>query len=352
MNPDKTVRLFFLLSGENETLPAAEVTAILEAENYPYKNKQLLDQVLLLDSDIESVDAVQLRTAYTRVCAREFFTCNAMQRDIAQCASSIDFTRVLREGESFAVRINRIKTYAEKLNTMTLERELGKYIQESTQRINTRVDLKSPDKTFIGILTSERLVFGLKLTEITTKTFSERRPRKKPFFHPSAMPSKLARCMTNLAHAKADRFVLDPFCGTGSTLIEATYIGCKALGVDAQKRMIVGCKKNLSYFHISAEGLVLADARKLPFTKVDCVVTDPPYGRSASTLKSTTKQLVEAVLSSTYDLLTVGQRICIASPKTLHIRRIGKNLGFKHLESHFAYVHRTLTREIAVFEKT
>ena len=42
---------------------------------------------------------------------------------------------------------------------------------------------------------------------------------------------------------------------------------------------------------------------------------------------------------------------CIASPKTLNIKALGTALGYRHVESHFAYVHRTLTREIAVFEK-
>jgi signal recognition particle subunit SEC65 len=45
------------------------------------------------------------------------------------------------------------------------------------------------------------------------------------------------------------------------------------------------------------------------------------------------------------------QEICIASPKTLNIAKIGKQLGYRHVESNFAYVHRTLTREVAVFEK-
>jgi tRNA G10 N-methylase Trm11 len=49
--------------------------------------------------------------------------------------------------------------------------------------------------------------------------------------------------------------------------------------------------------------------------------------------------------------LGVGQRICIASPKTLGVKALGEAAGFRHVESHFAYVHRTLTREIAVFEK-
>lgn len=43
--------------------------------------------------------------------------------------------------------------------------------------------------------------------------------------------------------------------------------------------------------------------------------------------------------------------ICIASPKTLRVSKLGTTLGYKHVESHFAYVHRTLTREIAVFQK-
>ena len=161
----------------------------------------------------------------------------------------------------------------------------------------------------------------------------------------------MARCMVNLAHAKPESILLDPFCGTGTSLIEATFVGCRAIGVDAQKRMILGTKKNLAFFHILPEGLVLADSRKIPFVNVDAVVTDPPYGRSSSTLKSTTKQLVQDVLASSYELLGVGQRICIASPKTLNVAQIGQALGFQHIESHYAYVHQTLTREIAVFEK-
>jgi tRNA (guanine10-N2)-dimethyltransferase len=343
-------KLFFLLSGENQSLPVAEVKAILEAEGYQYTHAEEFDQVLRLEAEVESVQAVQVRSAYTRVCATELFISNANLADISNAASKLDLKAVLQPGESFAVRINRIKNYAdEALNTMVLEGKLGRQILNATE--GTKVSLKNPDKTFLGIITNDKLVLGLKLTDITSKTFSERRPRKKPFFHPSAMPSKMARCMVNLAHAKVESLLLDPFCGTGTSLIEATYIGCKVVGVDAQRRMVLGCRKNLRHFNISAEGLVWGDARQLPFFRVDCVVTDPPYGRSSSTLKSTTKQLVQDVLASTFGLLGVGQRICIASPKTLQIKALGEALGYRHVESHFAFIHRSLTREIAVFEK-
>ena len=355
-------KLFFLLSGENESLPAAEVKAILEAEGYSYANAEEFDQVLRLEAELGSVQTVQVRSAYTRVCALELFVSNANHDDIAKAAAETDFKAVLKPGESFVVRINRIKNYAdEALNTMVLEGKLGRQILNGTE--GTKVSLKNPDKTFIGIITDEKLVLGLKLTDITSKTFSERRPRKKPFFHPSAMPSKMARCMVNLAHGKAEALVLDPFCGTGTSLIEASYIGCRTVGVDAQRRMILGTRKNLRFFNIAAEGLILADSRKIPLFKVDCVVTDPPYGRSSSTLKSTTKQLVQDVLASSLPLLGVGQRICIALP--IQVNGLGqvdhmakdldgfvKNLGFKTIESHLVYIHSSLTREIMVYEKT
>jgi tRNA (guanine10-N2)-dimethyltransferase len=343
-------KLFFLLSGENPTLPVSEAKAILETEDQPYKVVELMDQVLRLEASVESVKAVPVRAAFTRLCALELFVSEANHADIVRVVEETDFKSVLKSGESFVVRINRIKNYADQtINTMNLEVSLGRQILNQTPEV--KVNLKHPDKTFIGIITDEKLVFGLKLTEVSSKTFSERRPRKKPFFHPSAMSSKLARCMVNLAHAKAEGTMLDPFCGTGSSLIEATYIGCCALGVDAAKRMVLGCRENLRFFNINAEGLFLADARKLPFYKVDCIVTDPPYGRSASTLKSTTQELVHDVLVTSYNLLSEGHRVCIASPKTLNISAIGTSIGFKHVESHFAYVHSTLTREVAVFEK-
>ncbi|MEJ5327182.1 MAG: TRM11 family methyltransferase [Candidatus Bathyarchaeia archaeon] len=341
-------KLFFLLSGENETLPAAELNAILVSEGLSFKLTDKLDQTVRLECNLEGIQAVQSRAAYTMASALELFVCEANEEDIIEAVEDTNFAEVLSAGESFAVRIKRVKEYALHVSTVPLEAKLGKHILGKVPK--AKVNLKAPDKTFFGVLTSGKLVFGVKLAEIKPKTFSERRPRKKPFFHPSAMQSKLARCMVNLAHAKEGKLLLDPFCGTGSMLIEAALIGCRVLGLDVQRRMAQGCRKNLKHFDISPEGIIVTDARKLPLTRVDCIATDPPYGRSATTLKSTTRQIVEDVLSSARLLLRKGQRICIASPKTLNIAQVGLKLGYVHVESHFAYVHRTLTREIAVFE--
>jgi tRNA (guanine10-N2)-dimethyltransferase len=342
-------QLFFLISGEFETLSFAELKAILEAEGYKYKVTEKLEQIVRIQADVESVKHVLRRSGYTRICAEELFTCEANDEALTQAANAVNFSGVLAEGETFEVRIRRIREYAEKDATMDYERKLGKLILQNAP--HAKVDLKHADKTFFGVLTNGKLVFGVKLAEIVPKPFVERRARKKPFFHPSAMNAKLARCMVNLAHAKTGTYVLDPFVGTGSTVIEATLIGCKAVGIDTQHKMAKGALKNVRHFGLAPEGIILGDARQLPLSYVDCIVTDPPYGKSSTTMKSNTKAIVEGVLASAYPLLGKGQRICIASPKTLNIKRIGEKIGYKHLESNFAYVHRTLTREVAVFEK-
>jgi tRNA (guanine10-N2)-dimethyltransferase len=342
-------KLFFLLSGEHESLPVAELKAILETEGYEYTGLEKLDQVVRLEADPDCIEALKRRAAFTRLCALELFNCEAKVSSIVRVMRLANLREVLGENESFAVRVKHVREYSSKINGMTLERKLGEIMLKCIPRI--RVNLKKPNKRFVGILTSERFVFGVKLDEIAPKPFVERRPRNKPFFHPSAMQAKLARCMVNLAKPRAGELLLDPFCGTGSTLIEAAYVGCRVLGLDVQRRMARGTLKNLTYFGVKPEGVVVADARNLPVVKIDCVVTDPPYGISSTTVKRTTSQLIEELLTDVQKLLSKGRRICMAAPKKLKIGHIGTALGYKHLESHFVYVHRSLTREVVVFEK-
>jgi tRNA (guanine10-N2)-dimethyltransferase len=342
-------KLFFLLSGEHESLPVSELEAILETEGYAFRQLEKLDQVLRIEAELDCIKTIKHRAAYTRICALELFDCDAETSKIVDAFCSINLNGILENGESFAVRVKHVKNYASKIDGMALEGKLGKLAL--SEKTKAKVDLKRPEKTFLGVLTSEKFIFGLKLAEILPKPFVERRPRKKPFFHPSAMSAKLTRCMVNLAKPKTGELLLDPFCGTGSTLIEAALIGCNVLGLDIKRRMVRGSLKNLAYFNIKPEGVIVADARSLPIMRVDCVVTDPPYGRSATTLRRTTKQIIEEVLVTANSMLDRGRKICIAAPKTLNIGHVGVALGYKHLGSHYVYVHRSLTREIAVFEK-
>jgi len=346
----KNATLFFVLSGEHPTLPTSELKAILEAEGYRYRVLESLTQALRVKTDIDAIWSVASRSAMTRVCGRELFHCHANVAEIIKKMQRASLKNLMDKGESFVVRMKKIRSCSPHIVSWDLERKLGGLILGRVKGV--RVNLTKPQKTFYGVLTEDKLIFGLKMVEVSPKPFVERKPRKRPFFHPTAMPAKLARCMVNLAQPRAGDLVLDAFCGTASILIEAGLIGCRVLGFDARRHMVEGSLRNLLRYNVEAEGLVVADARRPPVSKVDCVVTDPPYGRSATTLGLSTQQIVEDFLSTIEDRLPKGGRICMASPKSIGIGRIGKEIGFKHVESHYVYVHRSLTREIAVFERT
>lgn len=343
-------RLFFLLSGEHPTLPQAELQSILKAEDHEYRILEKLAQVLRIEASLDSVKSVKSRSAMTRVCGLELLNCHATVANIKNKMGSTSLDDIIERDETFVVRVRRVRGSASPAIRVELERKLGELILSKVK--GTKVSLKKPQKTFFGILTEDRFIFGLKTADILPKPFVARGPRKRPFFHPSAMAAKLARCMVNLAQPKAGELVLDPFCGTATMLVEAGLIGCRVIGFDVQSRMVKGSLQNLLYFGVQPEGMVVADARHLPIVNTDCIVTDPPYGKLATTLGWNTRQIVEDTLSMIDDKLPKGRRICMASPKLIKIGEIGEQLGFKQAESHFVYVHRSLTREIVVFERT
>jgi len=343
-------KLFFLLSGEHPTLPFSELKAILEVEGFRYKVIGKLKQLMRVEADVESVKSIVRRAAMTRVCNIEIAFCQGVAEEIFEKVRSSPLEDFLQKGETFVVRVRRIEESTPQLIGKELERKLGAVVLRRVK--GAKVRLTNPDKTFFGVLTENKFVFGLKLAEIFPKPFMDRRPRKRPFFHPSAMPPKLARCMVNLAQPKPGELVLDPFCGTASMLIEAGLIGCRVVGFDAQRRMVRGSLRNLLYYGVQPDGLAVADAQNLPIARVDCIVTDPPYGRSSTTLGRETGQIVKDFLSEVDGRIPKERRICIASPKSINIGKLGRELGFKHVESHSVYVHRSLTREIAVLERT
>lgn len=117
--------------------------------------------------------------------------------------------------------------------------------------------------------------------------FKERdlsRPYKNPLI---SMPPWLARVMINLASPSPGRKLLDPFCGTGTILIEAVDSGLDAYGVDLDPSNVNGARENLNWFQAKKgktadSHVVLADSRRLtehfPECYFDVAVTEPPFG--------------------------------------------------------------------------
>ena len=123
-------KLFFLISGEHQTLPTAEAQAILKAEGIDYRIVEKLTQVLRLEADTKSVESIRFRSALTRVCCREIFNCEAKLSEIFGNINSDCMDRFIGD-ESFAVRVRRVEGAAPEINRVELEGELGGHIPVS-----------------------------------------------------------------------------------------------------------------------------------------------------------------------------------------------------------------------------
>jgi tRNA (guanine10-N2)-dimethyltransferase len=234
---------------------------------------------------------------------------------------------------------------SKELSRVHLEGYLGKLLAEKT---GAKVDLRSPKKPFRGILAGSLFHLGLIMHQRPKGSIHRRRPRKRAVFHPSTMPPKLARCLVNLSEVRDGETFLDPFCGVGGIAIEASLLGCNVIGVDALSRMVRSARRNLAHFGLKSYGLVRGDARNLPLRKVDAIATDPPYGTGASTLKSTTKDILASFLPQAKSILSSGGKVVFASPLGTGAVDLAESQGFKVFDRHELYVHRSLTREILV----
>ena len=155
----------------------------------------------------------------------------------------------------------------------------------------------------------ERVTLG---TTMTVQDFEEynRRDygRPKPSPRSGMLPPKVAQMMINLSQVKPDQTLLDPFCGSGTVLQEAAFLGVQHLiGTDRNPETVDDAKQNLDWFqktfnvHPSSLRLSVCDVRtlleKIPPQSVDAIVTEPYLGppltgrETAGELQKNTKDL-------------------------------------------------------------
>lgn len=338
--------LFFYVSGEHETLPYAEVTAILEAEGFQFKKKIVLPRLLCIESELNCLSTVTKKSGLIKTCGVIILKCLANKGAILHAMEEVDYDDLIKSGQTFSVKIKKIMR--PEIDVSGLEKALGRTILSKLKGI--RVNLRNPDVFLFGLIYQNFFILGKRIYK-SPKDFLKRKPEHRPFSHPSSMLPKLARVMVNLARVSIDSLVLDPFCGAGAILIEAGLMGCKILGSEINSTMLRGAKRNLSHFGISWTGMVCSDARRLAFKGIDSIVTDPPYGRASSTHGVSIRKLVSDFLVQAFNVLPIGGHVVIALPDTLKISEISNSLGYVNVENHFIREHKSLTREISVIQK-
>lgn len=341
--------LYFLVSGDHPELGAAEVRAILEAEGFRYSLVEQKPKLLVVKAPTDCLSRVGQRSLMCEACGLQIFRCQPEHEAIKSTARRQDFSKFLLPRERFLVRVTRVAGFRKNLRGDRLESDLGAIIKEDSPL--SSADMKRPDKVFQGVITRDAFSFGLTLHTRQSGIVASHRPRMRAAFHPSTMQPKLARCMVNLSRSRSGTTFLDPFSGIGGILIEAGPTGATIVGADIKRKMVKGCIANLSFFKVECDGVLVADARKLPFTKVDAIATDPPYGTSSTLMGLKVPQLLKAFMENLYPIMTSGGFVCIAVPHQIAIDELAQETGFQRVEEYTVRVHRSLTRRITVLRR-
>jgi tRNA (guanine10-N2)-dimethyltransferase len=217
-----------------------------------------------------------------------------------------------------------------------------------------KVSLSAP-KTIVLFLIREKDIFVCKkFWESKKGKFAGREPAQKPVFHPTSLKPKLALLLVNLSRVKKGQSLLDPFCGTGSVLIEAGLIGCKPIGIDLDEKMVSGAKTNLDFYGVKAK-LLVGNALELQKyfkpNSIDGIATDPPYGRSTKIGAKSLNELYKGFFSSAFKVLKKGKFLSIIYPHYVPAKKFIDKAKWSVVFETQMKVHGGLTRKFLVLQK-
>jgi SAM-dependent methyltransferase len=178
--------------------------------------------------------------------------------------------------------------------------------------------------------------------------------------------------------------ILDPFCGTGVVLQEATLMGYRVLGSDLDPRMVEYTKQNLLWLaehykrNVTAAEIGIGDATHHHWKQaIDIVASETYLGRPFTTppapevLAQTITDcnlIIEKFLKNIHAQLRADTRLCIAIPAWQskqqrfrhlplidHLRDMGYNrISFKHVQDEDLLYYRDdqiVARELLVLTK-
>ena len=322
------MKLLFELSGENPTLPVAELECV--------------------GTVLEKRAQVAVAECPDPEVARRLALSHGVSEYLGECAPDIgSFRQVLRDcaietDRPFSGRVRKVHAGNTTLVHRCSQREFEQLIGTM---ISGPVDLRSPKEEYRAVLSEDRCYFGRLLFTIDRGLYDKRNPGKRVFFHPGVMMPRMARALVNISCTYPGDLILDPFCGTGGTLIEAEMLRIDAIGSDCDLLMIDGSRQN-----VHAGTLMVADATSLPLrdNSVDAVVTDFPYGQSVSIKKEDTmERLYDDTLAELRRVLKQGRRAVVVTHKDI------SEIAARHMDvvqRHEQRVHKSLTRRILVLE--
>jgi tRNA G10 N-methylase Trm11 len=312
---------YYCLLGNTPSLSLAELQVLYPNANVTSMAKQVAAIEL---ADDEAAQSLMNRVGGTVKVIKHLENLSTSDPDQIQVAVA----KVLAASEAAKVTFGVAEIGRDHLPPLNLFRiksqleEAGKrvrYVEGSRAGLSAAVLLHQTEVQEMNVLQLDHsLTLGqtVAIQDIDAWTV---RDRHKPYAdrRKGMLPPKVARIMVNIALSLTEvekPLVYDPFCGTGTILIEALTQGCRVAGSDLDVEAITGTQKNLEWFTQLPENTEMAGllgpvfqadvsqvaASQLP-TKIDCLVTEPFLGKPqprADQLANTFKGLQKLYLGA------------------------------------------------------
>ncbi|HSF28829.1 MAG TPA: DNA methyltransferase [Nitrosopumilaceae archaeon] len=309
---------FFVVSGENIELARDEIVAI--SKSYDKDTSYETDSKLVITSSKISWNKIARRATFVRTAGKIVDT-------FSDLFSELDLA-LLHKSDTFACRT--INLSSKRIDLSSIEKTVGATIKQAS---GARVSLSNPALTVYLIFTDSQNYLGY-----STKVPAQKRP-KKIIKSPFELNWKLSRAMVNLSGLNEDEILCDPFCGTGTILLEAESMGIRSIGIDFDKKMCEVTKKNLAANGYNSK---IINARyehiKKIKDKIDGIVTDLPYGISSKSSESPKK-----LISDFISILPKKKKLALVCKKEL-----ADQIELKPAKRYEIYRHKSLTRTILV----
>ena len=342
------MQYLFEFSGENPELALQELAALFYPSNF--KVVKRFDNFAVLESSVDERQVKELseRTAFLHLAATVVTKLKSL---LLKELDKVNWNFVQIP---FCVRAIDLTTAQSPQLEARLASPIYDYFAHHKNGKMPIVSLERPKTTVLFVITSKEIYVTNMLWKVSKGRFKKREPMKKPAFHPTTLKPKLARLLINLSRAKKGETLLDPFCGTGSILVEAGILGIKPTGIDMDKEMIKGSRKNTAFYGVRAS-LIEGDATKLIRTlnanSVDAIATDPPYGRSTRIGAKNIHVLYKDFLSSAHKILKKGRFVALLYPDSINAKKLMSKKQWKEIFSSSLYVHGGLTRKFLILHK-
>ena len=314
-------RSLVLLSGEGTTIPAAEARALFLSRD-PDSSFRSPDPRVLVAESLADPFGVGSRVAFAR--------------------------RVGILVDTPADALPWLAGHTVRFRCFDLKGEKARPNPDDYLRgAGAKVDLRNPDYE-LTMVRGDEVYLAVTAAGRMRQDWSTRRPRRRPFFHPSAIFPKLSRALVNLTRCKEGDVFLEPFAGTGSIAIEASLVGANVLAVDVSTVMARGALSNMKHLGQGWLGVIRADSADLPVLAADAAATDIPYGRASSTRGRRPEDILESLLSSLGSCMRTGSHAVLMHPRSIPVEG---GAVFATVEEHHLHVHKLLTRTITVLGK-